>query len=134
MAGRGVFVPTSFRKAIPDAHYRGREDKASRLFYVYIYTCMRKALAIISVFLVVCLWQGARSYALSSPLSDGVDSTGTGGNLPDMGWGDTANTTVIQDMQLHVDTAISYDLSGKAIKNNTKSIIIKNSKCRIIKR
>ena len=94
---------------------------------------MRKALALISVFLFVCFWQGAGSYALSYPLSDGVDSTGTGGNLPDMGWGDTTNTTALKTVRAKADTAVCYDLSGKAIKNNTKSIIIKNGKCQIIK-
>lgn len=95
---------------------------------------MRKAIALISVFLFVCIWQGAESYALSYPMSDDTDTTGTGGNLPSMGWGDTANSTDLQFVQTHIDTALSYDLNGKALDDKSKSIIIKNGRCRIIKR
>lgn len=93
---------------------------------------MRKVLSVIFVFLFVCLWQGVESYALPCSMSNGTDSIGTGGSLPGMGWGDTANTTAIQKVKTHVDTVICYDLNGKAVKKNSKSIIIKNGKCRII--
>jgi len=93
-----------------------------------------KSLLILLSFLHI----GMLSFQPASGLSPGVsfccadDSTGTGGEIPGMGWGDTTNTTALKMVQSKADTATCYDLSGRKIKNEPKSFIIKNGKCLLI--
>lgn len=58
------------------------------------------------------------------------DSTGTGGNLPGMGWGDE---TDIKKVQQQNDSTKTYDINGRTVAETNKQIIIKKGKCQIIK-
>lgn len=90
-------------------------------------------LIIASFFIWILFVPSASGYTPEATATCTGDSTGTGGSLPGMGWGDTTNTTTLKTVRAKADTAACYDLSGKVIKNNTKTIIIKNGKCQIIK-
>ena len=63
------------------------------------------------------------------------DTTGTGGSLPNMEWGDTAQTTTaLPSLPTCADTAVCYDLNGRVMKTiNGGQLMIRNGKCRVLR-
>ena len=93
---------------------------------------MKTLLSLVIILTLPCFCLNAE--ICPEPISHSeTDSTGTGGSLPGMGWGDTSDdATKVKEIEVPVDTSAIYNLSGQ--KSKEEGLVIKNYKCYILKK